>query len=274
VRHLDLFSGIGGFSIGLERAGFTTVGFCEIDPYCRAVLRKHWPAVPIHDDVRDLPYVGCDIITGGFPCQPWSHAGKQLGAEDDRHLWPAMLEAIKRERPAWVIGENVAGLVRMGLDPVLSDLEENGYAGRTFVIPACAVDAPHRRDRIWIVAHHNDGRRFQRACDGQPQEGMGEQSGRDAAGLRAPMAHAERQRGRGGDDQGENAMDADARSEDERGSYSRWRAEPGMGRVAYGVPGRAHRLRALGNAVVPQIPEIIGRAIMRAAESADDAHQS
>jgi DNA (cytosine-5)-methyltransferase 1 len=141
VNVLDLFSGIGGFSLGLERAGMRTVAFCERDEWCRRVLAKHWPHVPQYDDVRTIPRIGgVDLVAGGFPCQPWSHAGKQLGAQDDRHLWPAMLEVIKRERPAWVLGENVAGIVRLGIDAVLSDLEDNGYACRAFVIPAVAVD--------------------------------------------------------------------------------------------------------------------------------------
>ena len=119
MRVLDLFSGIGGFSLGLERAGMETIAFCEIDPYCRKVLAKHWPGVPIYEDVRELDATGLgriDLVCGGYPCQPFSQAGKRVGAEDDRHLWPAMLEVIKAARPAWVIGENVAGHISMGLD--------------------------------------------------------------------------------------------------------------------------------------------------------------
>jgi len=228
MRVLDLFSGIGGFSLGLERAGMETVAFCEIDPYCRAVLKKHWPSVPCYDDVRTLPRIGgIDLICGGFPCQPFSVAGKQRGTADDRHLWPAMLDTIRRERPTWVIGENVTGIIRLGLDPVLSDLESEGYACRTFAIPACGVDAPHKRERVWIVAH------------------------------------SERKRGCGGESDWQYAMDADSRRESIRGGYSRWGAEPNVGRISYGLSGRAYRLKCLGNAVVPQIPEIIGKAIMQ-----------
>jgi DNA (cytosine-5)-methyltransferase 1 len=155
LKVLDLFSVIGGFSLGLERTGgFETVAFCEIDPFCQKVLKKHWPDVPIYNDVRTLNYDGpVDVITGGYPCQPFSLAGKRQGESDDRHLWPAMFSLVKKHRPSWVIGENVAGHIGMGLDDVLSDLEGEAYAVRTFVIPACAVDAPHRRDRVWIVAH-------------------------------------------------------------------------------------------------------------------------
>jgi hypothetical protein len=147
LKVLDLFSGIGGFSLGLERTGgFETVAFCEIDPYCRRVLAKHWPDVPIYEDVRELHADGLgriDLVCGGYPCQPFSHAGKRRGKEDDRHLWPEMYRLVDECRPSWVIGENVAGHISMGLDDVLSDLEALDYACRTFVIPACAVDAPH-----------------------------------------------------------------------------------------------------------------------------------
>ena len=136
-----------------------TVAFCEQNPYCQSVLRRHWPDVPIYPDVRTIPLIGgIDVICGGFPCQPFSQAGKQLGSEDDRHLWPAMLECIQRERPTWVIGENVVGIIGMALDGVCSDLENSGYSVRTFVIPACAVDAPHRRERVWIVAYSERAR--------------------------------------------------------------------------------------------------------------------
>ena len=160
LRLLDLFSGIGGFSYAAERlvGGYETVGFCEIDPFCRQVLNKHWPDVEVFEDVRRTDdFVRCgrvDIITGGYPCQPFSLAGKQKGVEDDRHLWPAMFELIKQKRPAFVVGENVAGHITLGLDQVLFDLEGEGYTARPFVIPACAVDAPHRRDRVWVVAEH------------------------------------------------------------------------------------------------------------------------
>lgn len=148
MKHLDLFSGIGGFALAARNVGWQTVAFCEPDEFCQAVLRKHWPGVPIHPDVRELKAdaVGpVDIITGGYPCQPFSLAGKRAGADDDRHLWPAMHRIVEALRPTWVLGENVAGHISMGLDDVLSDLERSGYACRTFAIPAVAVDARHRR---------------------------------------------------------------------------------------------------------------------------------
>ena len=155
---LDLFSGIGGFARGFEATGsIETSCFVEQDPYCQAVLRHHWPDVPILGDIRDVR--GCelpiqpDVICGGFPCQPFSQAGKQLAQDDPRHLWPEMFRLIRECRPAWVCGENVAGLIKLGLDEVLSDLEGEGYATRTFNLPACAVGAPHIRQRLWIIAH-------------------------------------------------------------------------------------------------------------------------
>ncbi|OJF18309.1 MAG: hypothetical protein A6D91_12515, partial [Bacillaceae bacterium G1] len=163
MRALDLFSGIGGFALAAEWAGIKTVAFCEIDPYCQRVLRRHWPEVPIYDDIRTLTKQrliddgvigdGIDIVVGGFPCQPFSVAGKRRGKADDRNLWPEMARIVSELRPAWVVGENVTGIVRLALDDVLSDLEGLGYACRTFVIPACAVGAPHRRDRVFIVAY-------------------------------------------------------------------------------------------------------------------------
>jgi DNA (cytosine-5)-methyltransferase 1 len=170
--HLDLFSGIGGFALAARWAGFRTIGFCEIDKYCQRVLAKNFNVYThnkgqsgvtfndemavMFDDIRKLwgtQFRGVDLITGGFPCQPFSCAGKRRGKEDDRHLWPEMLRVINEARPAWVLGENVTGIIAMELDSVLSDLESIGYATRTFVIPACGVDAPHRRNRVWIVAH-------------------------------------------------------------------------------------------------------------------------
>lgn len=133
-----------------------TVAFCEIDPFCRKVLKKHWPDVPIFEDVKTLKgsdLEPVDVICGGYPCQPFSYAGKRSGEEDDRHLWPEVRRLLKETGATWFLGENVIGHVTMGLDRVLSDLEADGYAWETLVIPACAVGARHRRDRTWIVAH-------------------------------------------------------------------------------------------------------------------------
>ena len=160
MRHVDLCSGIGGFALGFEWAELSRpVLFCDIEPWSRQVLAKHWPNVPIAQDVKELAndpdrnVPDCDILTAGYPCQPFSLAGKRLGSADtDRHIWPYILRIVASKRPAWCVFENVYGHLTLGLDQVLLDLEAEGYATRPFIVPACSVDAPHKRDRIWIIA--------------------------------------------------------------------------------------------------------------------------
>ena len=184
LRHVDLCSGIGGFALGFQWAELSKpVLLCDIEPFCRKVLRKHWPDVPIAEDVKELAndpdglVPECDIITAGYPCQPFSVAGDRRGQEDDRHIWPEIFSIIKTKRPTWCVFENVYGHISMGLDEVLSDLEGENYAVRPFVIPACAVDAPHRRDRVWIIARnvenarHRTGRHKWVAETGQDPSG-------------------------------------------------------------------------------------------------------
>ncbi len=161
LKVLDLFSGIGGFSLGLHRAGFETAAFCEVDEFCQKVLAKNFPGIPIFDDIKTLTkeklndqgISTVDILCGGFPCQPFSNAGKKKGRQDDRDLWPEMFRVIKETKPTWVIGENVAGFISMEFTRTKIDLESIGYRVLPFTIPACAVGANHRRDRIWIIAH-------------------------------------------------------------------------------------------------------------------------
>jgi DNA (cytosine-5)-methyltransferase 1 len=156
MKFISLFAGIGGFDLGLERAGMQCVGQVEIDSYCQSILSKHWPDVKRMGDIRDVTaesFESVELICGGFPCQPFSVAGQRKGKSDNRFLWPEMCRVIQAYRPAWVLGENVAGIIDMALDDVLSELESYGYSVQCFVIPACAVDAAHRRDRVWIIAH-------------------------------------------------------------------------------------------------------------------------
>lgn len=151
---LDLFSGIGGFSLAADWAGFETVGFCEINKFCSQILSKHWPEIPNHGDIKNIhshKYV--DVVTGGFPCQPFSIAGKRKGKNDERHLWPEMLRIISESKPAWVVAENVPGIISIALDEITKDLENEGYASESFLIPASAVNAPHKRERLYIIAH-------------------------------------------------------------------------------------------------------------------------
>jgi len=322
MKVLDLFSGIGGFSIGLEEAGFETAAFCEIEDYPRAVLRKHWPDTPIYRDVRQLTGgqlradgIVPDLLCGGYPCQPFSVAGRQRGEEDPRHLWPEVHRLIRELRPRWVVCENVSGHIKLGLDEVLSTLEAEGYTCWPFVIPACSVDAPHKRDRVWIVAHADSS--SDRRASRQYEEADGKVSQRDngrffdqSGEIRAAMADTnvnDRRRksstepqgrnsrmehggssfgqlvGRASQDVADSDSDRPQRSGAEQvygvGDLSRqsggggtdlrdgWPVEPNVGRVVDGLPRRSHRIKALGNAIVPQIAQAIGETIMRFEET-------
>lgn len=246
--HLDLFSGIGGFALAAGWAGYRTVGFCEVEDYPRRILSKRFSGVPIHGDIRELDgaaYRGVTLITGGYPCQPFSQAGKRKGAADDRHLWPEMLRVVKQARPAWVLAENVAGHITMGLDEVLADLEGEGYAARAVVVPACAVDAPHRRDRVWIVAKSladtDSKRRRMRHTVRQDAEDAG-QSPRSTQHGQGQLVS----RLGGAVDGLSSGLDMPRRWSD--GSW-----EDGVPRVTVGAKNRTQRLKALGNAIVPQV---------------------
>jgi DNA (cytosine-5)-methyltransferase 1 len=420
LKLLDLFSGLGGFSLGLERTGcFKTVAFCEIDKYCTLILNKHWKGIKVYDDVKKITKEQFDadgieypdIITGGFPCQPFSVAGKQKGTGDDRHLWPEMFRIIKAFRPRIVIGENVKGIINIqdGLvfETVCTDLENEGYEVQAFNIPAAGVQAPHRRERIWIIATNvgnseydgsltteitrgsvetsNDDKEGQNATrkfkgtsgskdsevmantnntgnrtpeyeinkngkeinerwKGQPQfksSGHSTDVANTNTGLRdgteeeiqsrgktlnpssagrgvEDVANPESLRPRGGnrekcgteewkfqqseqegssirsETEGRSSQDrtnvantessigdelqvdtGDGKFETQeiprdgsslRREGSWWDVEPDVGRVAHGIPGRVHRLKGLGNSIVPQIAEEIGYAIIKATE--------
>jgi DNA (cytosine-5)-methyltransferase 1 len=154
MNHLDLFSGIGGFSLAAQWAGIETIQFVEKDLFCQKVLKKHWPNIPCHDDIKTFNFhEKVEVLTGGFPCQPFSIAGKKRGLTDDRYMWNEMLRIIRQCHPNWIIAENVTGIVAMELDNILADLEREGYESQSFIIPACAANAPHRRDRLWIIAN-------------------------------------------------------------------------------------------------------------------------
>ena len=394
LKVLDLFSGLGGFSLGLERTGhFETVAFCEIDKFCKLILDKHWKGTKIYDNVKEITKERLeadgiefpDIITGGFPCQSFSVAGKQKGTSDDRYLWPEMFRIIKIFKPRYVIGENVRGIVNiengMVFETVCSNLEDEGYEVQPFLIPAASVGAPHRRERIWFIAireesvvdtnnirfeQHNETEKTtswrgtsatsestsdvgdtkhdglstskiegsSAASSNNNEKGQNETSefkgtggSRDSENVEnsrrtlqqgtelfdtnedeireedanqhqrsgspseSDVANAEsirtgesrefnqeeRSEGSGStQSNGSSSNDANAnlnrekwnQSEDRKGSRVEqddwWLVEPNVGRVAYGVSGRVHRLKALGNSIVPQIVEEIGRAIIKA----------
>ena len=252
---LDLFSGIGGFSLGLERAGMRTVAFCEIEPYCRAVLRKHWANVPIYDDIRSLTKdnltqhgIGSvDVVCGGFPCQDISVAGDGAGIDGERSgLWKEYARIIGSLRPHYVIVENVAALLVRGLGKLLADLASVGYDSEWHCIPAAAVKAPHNRDRIWVVAYPRHSRLRERGKRGDVGEEMQNLGRIQRHGL--PLRDEEK---------------TPVLDEATFRTIREWAIEPCVDRVANGIPRRVDRLRGLGNAIVPQIAEIIGKAIMR-----------
>ena len=369
LKVLDLFSGIGGFSLALESTGhFQTIGFVENDEYCQAVLQHHFPEVPILGDIKNVTKETVptrpDVICGGFPCQPFSVAGDQRAKDDPRHLWPEMLRIIKEQKPTWVVGENVSGLVKLGLDEILDEMEDQGYSTRTFNIPAFSVGAPHQRQRLWIIGHLGDPEHNgsptperQRGLLKQPEEpkkqisiweleGAGSASGdvanSDNEGVRSRIGgddfDYEEESGEGGvdgegsagddewydtsptQDEGVDVSDTDdtrdrtqehrvdkdgkknikgrqehtqskssrhgadipdpngkglqgqrkkyklpkSKRKREIGGSSWWDVEPNVGRVAYGVPNRVFKLRALGNSIIPQIAQKIGYAIIEA----------
>jgi DNA (cytosine-5)-methyltransferase 1 len=309
---LSLFAGIGGLDLGLERAGMSVVGQVEIDPYCQRVLAKHWPEVPRHDDVRTAVawWLGrtrpaVDVVAGGFPCQPVSTAGRRLAQADERWLWPAAWAVIRDLRPRYAIMENVPGLLARGMGDVLADLAEIGYDAEWDCIPAATVGAPHRRDRVFVVAYP---RRRIVWLQPEPVAGRGGPSvaGHNGAnghvadaigdGLkrltefstrREPIRHRLRANPDGCDS---GLADASGKGSPRRSSEpggrpgetrrleperlghvfaghrpvagGHWASEPDVGRVAHGIPARVDRLRALGNAVVPQVAEHIGRLVM------------
>ena len=412
LKILDLFSGLGGFSLGLERTGrYKTVAFCEIDKYCTLLLQKHWKGIKVYNDVKKITKEGFeadgiespDIITGGFPCQPFSVAGKQKGTSDDRHLWPEMFRIIKAFKPRFVIGENVPGIVNIQegvvFETVCTDLESQGYEVQPFNIPAAAVGAPHQRKRIWIIATladsvsnderreisrsdeekgrvqeehrskdsasgifsrtseirksnngyeamENSGRTLQqgssireknedevgkenanqhqrsssssesnvadtdtRLSDGQKKElqsrGQASISSREGENVanaksissdgreigqhseesrekrkigievggvssdRQKLANTDSERLEGlgqSRSQFNETSSSTSSSEERQGQVGQgwWEFEPNVGRVAHGVSGRVHRLKGLGNSIVPQIVEEIGKAIIKA----------
>ena len=337
MRFLSLFSGIGGLDLGLERAGWECIGQCEIEPFAIACLEKHWPQVTRWTDVRKLQASdvvrsaggAIDAIVGGFPCQPWSTAGKGLGADDPRHLWPEYYRLIRELRPRWIIGENVPGLLPRGADAVLSDLEAEGYTCWPIVLAASDVGATHRRQRVFFVARRNDvadadvsDGQTERICSVGTEQGAtytshsssamadasslqpaGRRGARNVVGTARTDKSAEEERQRDGDTACNSGSDvADASSEglarqrhrasgagpqiaeyrgySDAGFPSRpgqpqfdWEeprtVESAVGCATDGVSRRLARwrrgaLKGLGNAVVPQVAEVIGRIVLQA----------
>jgi len=272
----SLFSGIGGLDLGLERAGMKVIWQSEIDPYCNKVLKKHWPKVTNHGNIKDINWGNVerpDVICGGYPCQPFSTAGKRRGTDDPRHLWPWVRDAISALRPSYAILENVRGHLSMGGLQVIGELAEIGYDSEWRVVSAAGMGAPHRRERIIIVAYPNDTRGRTPDSDMEQQRAQGKQerqaviSRHGVSGRSTEMADTsskrrqEPLRARSGVFASNNAR----RSSIKRRPFdSWWEIEPNVGRVVDGVSARVDRLRGLGNAVVPQVAEYIGHLVMAA----------
>lgn len=318
MKHLDLFSGIGGFALAASRVWPEhSPTFCEIDPYCRALLRKHWPQAVIHEDIKKLtaerlandtvsheyrdgkgqgaeanevPGInrekvrsgrpvgttgshGFDLLTGGFPCQPFSTAGFRRGTEDNRYLWPEMLRIIRLATPRWIVAENVSGLLTwkqgMVFEDVCADMENEGYEVQAFLFPACAVDAPHRRDRVWIVAHSRSAESGRLPDErGREKVPAHRGNGKDAPNASDARLQGRKRKGTLGEGSGT------PRPASERAWDENWiQAATRLCRMDDGLPARMdglefskprhrrERLKALGNAIVPQVAEIIFRAI-------------
>jgi len=260
----SLFSGIGGIDLGLERAGHRVLWHSEIDKYACRVLKKHWPETPNLGDVKlinwsEVPNV--DIIAGGYPCQPFSTAGKRKGKEDPRHLWPYVLDAIRTIQPRYALMENVRGHLTLGFGDVLADLASCGYSAEWQIISAASVGAPHRRDRLFFVAYPDGGGRCQQH-QGQIFE---PNAGRCSKEMAYPNGERSSQERPEQSPTGTTRKGSNDRELMEPGAW--WQTEPGMGRVAHGVPARVDRLKGLGNAVVPQVAELVGRLISQHAEN-------
>lgn len=239
---LDLFSGIGGFSLGLERTrGFKTIGFCEIDPYCRAVLAKHWPGIPCHDDIRTLTVEPghADVLCGGFPCQDISIAGKGAGLAGERSgLWREYHRLIRMVHPRYVIIENVSALLNRGMGDILGELSQIGYDAEWHCIQASYVGLPHIRDRIWIVAYPGQKLEHELQYSSKSQQSSGIEGRQTQVEIGSELGLARRK------------------------IEERWAYQPAISGMDDGIPADVDALGALGNAIVPQIAEMIGNAIL------------
>jgi DNA (cytosine-5)-methyltransferase 1 len=266
LRFVSLFAGIGGIDLGLERAGHTCVGQVEIDDYATKVLEKHWPNIPRIRDVRSFEgheFGEFDLLTGGYPCQPFSYAGPRGGENDPRHLWPEVNRIIRTVRPKFILLENVPGHLSLGFGRVLGDLAESGYDARWDCIPAAAVGAPHRRDRVFILAHAiSFNRRAELQWGSKPIGPIAGNPSGDRPMAHSKVNHVSGQESLSPSSQGEECQSGECSSRP-RPFNDWWKVEPKVDRVADGVPARMDRLRTLGNAVVPQVIEWIGRNWLR-----------
>ena len=270
----SLFSGIGGLDLGLERAGMKVIWQSEIDPYCNKVLKKHWPEVPNYGNIKEIDWSTIprpDVICGGYPCQPFSTAGKRRGTDDPRHLWPWVRTAISELRPRYAILENVRGHLSMGGLQVIGELAEVGYDAEWRVVSAAGMGAPHRRDRIIIVAYPTNKRQQGWQVESKPKfnrlgfnEAEHQRSTSNNQRMAATKNLADANSGRREQRQPETKPLSWTSGSGKRDYADWWQVEPDVGRVVNGVSARVDRLRGLGNAVVPQVAEYIGRLVMAA----------
>jgi DNA (cytosine-5)-methyltransferase 1 len=285
VEHLDLFSGIGGFALAARWMNWKTVQFVEIDSFCQKVLTKNFPNIPIHGDIKTFDgtkYRGAiDILTGGFPCQPYSTAGKRKGKEDDRHLWPEMLRIIREVQPRWIVGENVRGLTNWSgglvFDEVQAHLETEGYQVLPFLLPAAGVGAWHRRDRIWFIAHSDNFLHQGKLDAGSDTRKAGtsertNQAERKASFRKRLRAESSASRTPFTNTNSQGLQERQINSRMERETITKYEREiftlrderittPLICGKDHGVPNRMDRIKALGNAVVPQLVYEIFKAI-------------
>jgi DNA (cytosine-5)-methyltransferase 1 len=287
MRHGSLFSGIGGFDLAAEWMGWENKFHCEWNEFGQKVLKYYWPNAELFTDITKSDFTKyanqIDVLTGGFPCQPYSMAGKRLGKEDDRHLWPEMLRAIREIKPRWVVGENVLGLVNWNgglvFHEVQTDLEAQGYEVWPYVLPACSVNAPHKRDRVWFVAYSNN---LGGSCGfGQVQSENGEISKRnndaefsDSSNGNATNSKCERLEGHGGCQEISGQGNKQSKFSSKRNSFKNWDEWPSVSPLCNGDDGLSDRLdsitfskwrresiKAGGNAIVPQVVYQIFKAI-------------
>jgi DNA (cytosine-5)-methyltransferase 1 len=290
---LDLFSGIGGFSVGLESTNkFKTVAFCEQDKFCQKVLQKHWKDTPIHKDIKKLDgtKIKADVVVGGFPCQSFSIAGKQKGKDDERYLWDEMFRVIKEVKPRWIIGENVQNLTNISngeiLQGIYNDLESQGYEIQTFNISASSQGAWHKRSRIWIVAA-NTKCKLLHGCSCTTTDSTKKFTGLECnkGEVRGKIwSKTERCSEQNLQFTNTNKFGTQIQAQGEHTSFkmsgntskkSWWQTQSELCGVPHGLqyeshPDRANRIKALGNSIVPQIVTEIGKAIIKAEEEINE----
>jgi DNA (cytosine-5)-methyltransferase 1 len=266
LSHGSLFSGIGGFDLAAQWMGWNNIFQVEKDDCCRKVLAKNFPKTKRFADIKDFTgyeYTNrIDVISGGFPCQPFSVAGQRKGKDDDRYLWEEMLRVIGTIKPTYVVGENVTGIIGLALDTVLSDLEAQDYTTETFIIPACSKNAWHRRDRVWIIAYTNDISNSGNAREHEREsfeKGLQERNQMEQPAITSDVRFSANTDNTGCEEQREPITDGAELFAPKCSGW--WETEPGVGRVVDGLPGRVDRLKGLGNAIVPQVAYEIFSAI-------------